>query len=81
MPERWSVFLLCLRSSLCWGAFCTPEAHLYCFKLNIKLVWGFFWYFFKKQDMLSASFCAGDLAGGGGTERGLDPLVVLIVRA
>lgn len=31
--------------------------------------------------MLSASFCAGDLAGGGGTEKGLDLLLVLIVRA
>lgn len=53
----------CLRPAfvlppLCRGAFCTPEAHLYCFKLSVKLIWVFVFvfffsqYFFKKQDML-----------------------------
>lgn len=62
------------------GALCTPEAHLYCLKLNIKL-WGDFSFFRLKQHILSDSFCAGDLAGGGRTERGPDLLVGLIIRA
>lgn len=62
----------------CLGALRTPEAHLYCLKLNIKL-WGFCSP--SKQDMLSASFFSGDLAGSGTTHRGPDLVVGLIIRA
>ena len=68
------------------GAFRTPEAPVDCFELNIKLVCVLFFFgislFFKKNRIKpSASFCASDLAGGGGAERGPGPLVVLIARA